>query len=83
MCMSPKSLESSLHGERQEVEQGAEGVQLSVFGKEVANAFLGRDGVPVISYAISHFSASVAGNLRYVRASPSFVLTRTESVGEA
>ena len=62
--MSPKSLESSLHGERQEVEQGAQ----PVFGKEVAKALLGRDGVPVISYAISHFSASVAGNLWYVKA---------------
>ena len=61
--MSPKSLERLIHGERQEVEQGAVGVQLPVFGKEVAKALLGRDGVPVISYAISHFSASVSGNL--------------------
>ena len=54
-----------LHGERQEVEQGADGVQLPVFGKEVAKTLLGRDGVPVIFYAISHFSASVAGNMWY------------------
>ena len=66
--MSPKSLETSLHGERQEVEQRAEGIQLHVFRKEVAKALLGWDGVPVISYAISHFSASVAGNLWYVQA---------------
>ena len=64
-CVSPKSLERLLHGERQEVEQEVDGVQLPVFGKGVANTLLGRDGVPVIFYVISHFSASVAGNLWY------------------
>ena len=41
-CVSPgpESLEGSLHGEQQEVNQGAEDVKLLVFRKEVAQALL-------------------------------------------
>ena len=41
-CVSPKSLEGSLHEERQEVNRGTEDVQLLAFGKEVATALLRR-----------------------------------------